>query len=213
MPGFKRLAWRDDYLCYFPGGQNDPNLSVLKFTTARPRREKKNLRCNARDHHQQITGKSDMEKYDVTVVEYPATRLIGLKVQTTMKKAQVDCAAIWPAFGPRMPELLKGDCRNAYGVSVMLSAEDFEYWAAVEVDKSAAVPEGMGSLDIPAGLYAKTTVPNLEKLMEAFMFLYEGWPKNQKDYTFSETAPCFELYPPTWWGDGVFEVYMPVRKL
>lgn len=25
-------AWRDDYQCYFPGGKDDPNLCVLKFT-------------------------------------------------------------------------------------------------------------------------------------------------------------------------------------
>lgn len=25
-------AWRDDYLSYFPGGKDDPNLCVLKFT-------------------------------------------------------------------------------------------------------------------------------------------------------------------------------------
>ena len=25
-------AWRDDYACYFPEGQADPNLCVLKFT-------------------------------------------------------------------------------------------------------------------------------------------------------------------------------------
>ncbi len=25
-------AWRDEYRCYFPGGQDDPNLGVLKFT-------------------------------------------------------------------------------------------------------------------------------------------------------------------------------------
>ena len=25
-------AWRDEYCCYFPGGQDDPNLCVLKFT-------------------------------------------------------------------------------------------------------------------------------------------------------------------------------------
>ncbi len=28
----RALAWRDDYLCYFPGGKDDPNLCVLKFS-------------------------------------------------------------------------------------------------------------------------------------------------------------------------------------
>lgn len=30
--GSKAQIWRDDYACYFPGGQDDPNLCVLKFT-------------------------------------------------------------------------------------------------------------------------------------------------------------------------------------
>ena len=28
----KARIWRDDYICYFPGGKDDPNLCVLKFT-------------------------------------------------------------------------------------------------------------------------------------------------------------------------------------
>ena len=28
----RAAAWQDDYLCYFPGGKDDPNLRVLKFT-------------------------------------------------------------------------------------------------------------------------------------------------------------------------------------
>lgn len=30
----RALAWQDDYLCYFPGGKDDSNLCVLKFTAA-----------------------------------------------------------------------------------------------------------------------------------------------------------------------------------
>lgn len=31
-PASRALAWREEYLCYFPGGKDDPNLCVLKFT-------------------------------------------------------------------------------------------------------------------------------------------------------------------------------------
>lgn len=27
----RAMTWRDDYLCYFPGGKDDSNLCVLKF--------------------------------------------------------------------------------------------------------------------------------------------------------------------------------------
>lgn len=28
----RALAWKEDYICYFPGGKDDPNLVVMKFT-------------------------------------------------------------------------------------------------------------------------------------------------------------------------------------
>lgn len=50
-----------------------------------------------------------MEKYDVTVVEYPAKRLVGLKVRTSMQHAAEDCPALWMTFGPRMGEVPAGE--------------------------------------------------------------------------------------------------------
>ncbi len=31
-PASRALAWRDEHLAHFPGGKDDPNLCVLKFT-------------------------------------------------------------------------------------------------------------------------------------------------------------------------------------
>ncbi len=155
-----------------------------------------------------------MEKYDVTVVEYPAKRLAGLKVKTTMRKANEDCTALWRAFEPRLAELPEGGGeRDFYGVSVMLNAEDFDYWAAVETEPAAAAPRGMGVIDLPAGRYAKAAVPNLEKVVEAYMYLYDEWLKGQTAYAAEEASPCFERYPPNWQPTDAFEVFMPVRKL
>ncbi len=154
-----------------------------------------------------------MNDFTVTVVEYPATRLIGLKVRTSMQKAETDCMAVWETFGPRMGELLgDGGGRGSYGVSVMLNAEEFEYWAAVPTAPSAAVPAGMAGFDLPAGLFAKTTAASLEALKEAYMFLYETWAKSQKEYAVDYQGPCFELYPPNFQMTDSFEVFMPVRK-
>ena len=51
-----------------------------------------------------------MNDYKVKVVEFPQKRLVGMKVGTTMSKAQVDCPAIWQTFGPRIDEIVSGDC-------------------------------------------------------------------------------------------------------
>lgn len=155
-----------------------------------------------------------MTKFDVTVVDYPAKRLIGLKVQTTMSKAAEDCPAIWQTFGPKMGELCAaGNTQTgSFGVCVMLNAEDFDYWAAVEAGTSTAVPQGMGSIELPAGLYARALVPNLEQLGDAYMYLYTQWNKDQTDYICDETVPCFEWYPPNWQCSGSFEIFTAVKK-
>ena len=155
-----------------------------------------------------------MSQYQVTVVECPARHLTGMKVRTTMSKAQQDCSGLWYSFGPRIGELLSADsgCPGSYGISVMLSAEDFDYWAAVETAASIAVPAGMATIDLPAGWYAKCTVPGLEKIGEGYTWLYETWPQSQGEYTYDERAACFELYPANWQPTEAFEIYMPLKQ-
>jgi AraC family transcriptional regulator len=155
-----------------------------------------------------------MMKYDVTVIQYPAKRLIGLKVQTTMSKASADCPALWDVFGPQMGGLQAAGNTQAgsFGVCVMLNAEDFDYWAAVEANVSTAVPPGMGGIDLQAGLYARALVPNLEQLGDAYTYLYTEWNKEQAAYACDETLPCFEWYPPDWRPAGAFEIFAAVRK-
>lgn len=154
-----------------------------------------------------------MSKFEVTIVEYPAKRLTGTKVSTTMQKAMQDCPALWHTFGPRIGELLTADsdCQGAYGISVMLNAEDFDYWAAVET--SAAVPADMAQIDIPAGPYASCTVPSIDKLGDAYMYIYGEWPKSQTAYACNEQALSFELYPTEWQPSDPFKIYMPLKKI
>ena len=152
--------------------------------------------------------------FEVTVIEFPATHLVGVKVRTNMQKAQADCPAIWQTFGPRIVEIPCGDCigKGAYGVSVMLNENDFDYWAAVEAAPETALPNDMASFDLPGGLYAKCSVTSLEKLGEAYMYIYGPWISGQSEYELNMQAPCFELYPQNWRLDTAFEVYVPVTK-
>ena len=45
-----------------------------------------------------------MSEYKAAVVDYPAKRLVGMKVLTSMNKASVDCPALWQAFEQRFGE-------------------------------------------------------------------------------------------------------------
>ena len=154
-----------------------------------------------------------MSEYKAAVVDYPARRLVGMKVLTSMKKASVDCPALWQAFEQRFGAYMPDSCKGAYGLSFMVSAEDFYYWAAVDADLAKDVPEGLERVDIPAGLYAACVSPNLEKVGEAYSFLYQTWLSGQSEYALNEQAPCFELYPPNWQLTDSFEVFMPIRKI
>lgn len=155
-----------------------------------------------------------MSQYQVAIVDLKAKHLVGMNVHSNMHKAQHDCPALWQSFGPRMGELLAmgADCSGSYGVSFMLNAEEFVYWAAMETDPAAVVPADMGSIDIPAGQYAKCAVPNLEKLGDAYKHLYGTWPQSQSDYTYREQSPCFEFYSPNWDPAQPLEIYMPLMR-
>ena len=154
-----------------------------------------------------------MEKYDITVVEYPKKRLMGMKVRTSMQKARADCPALFESFIPRVSELPAGSCSNGfYGVSKMVNTEDLDYWAAVEMTEGSSIPEGMECVDIPSGEYAKCAVPNMEKLGETYMYIYDEWPKNQTKYVMDGYSPSFELYPANWQHGASFEIYAPVKK-
>jgi AraC family transcriptional regulator len=147
----------------------------------------------------------------VSVVEFPAKYLIGIKVRTSMQGSSTDCPALWQTFAPRIAEI-KADDNAAYGVSVMLNDNDFDYWAAIGSPSNTAVPVGMQTIEIPAGLYAKCSVASMEKLGEAFMYVYTQWIHGQSEYTLNMYAPCFELYPPNWKPGNNVEIYSPLLK-
>jgi AraC family transcriptional regulator len=152
--------------------------------------------------------------FEVSVVEFPAKHLIGTKVRASMQSSSTDCPALWQAFAPRIAEISTGNESGnvAFGVSVMVNDNDFDYWAAVEALSSVAVPAGMQTTEISAGLYAKCSVANMEKLGEAFMYVYTQWTHEQSEYRLNMNAPCFELYPPGWQPDNAVEIYSPVLK-
>ncbi len=154
-----------------------------------------------------------MSDFTITVVDCPAKSLVGMKVRTTMQKAQADCPALWQEFGPRIDALCPGGgCTGAYGLSAMINETEFYYWAAVEAEAFAEVPAGLERADLPAGRYAACPVPNLEKLAEAYTHLYTTWLPSAPGYVINEQAPCFELYPSNWQLSDAFALYMPVRE-
>jgi AraC family transcriptional regulator len=151
--------------------------------------------------------------FEVSAAPFPAKHLIGIKVRTSMQSSATDCPALWQTFAPRMAEIQTGIAGGsaAFGVSVMVNDNDFDYWATIEASTNTAVPTGMETIGLPAGLYARTST-SMEKLGEAFTYVYTQWVQGQSEYTLNMQGACFELYPPNWQPGNAFEIYSPVVK-
>ena len=148
-----------------------------------------------------------MGDFNVTVVDYEAKHLTGIKVRTSMSKAQQDCPAIW---GKLCPKIAGIEATPSYGVAIMLNEVDFDYWAAVEAPEGQ-LPEDLEHVDIPAGKYAVCSVPNLASIGEAYTFIFEKWLGSQQTYAYNPQAPCFELYPAHWNPEAAFSIYVAVK--
>lgn len=154
-----------------------------------------------------------METYAVSVVDVPRKQLLGIRKRSTMAKAGEDCPALWQRFGPMIEEFTArgGSCLGTYGACAMVGPHDFDYWAALEPGSSAVSLAGTEQVDIPAGRYAKCRVPNLSALGDVYMYLYQRWPGEQKDFAVDCQRISFEAYPERWQVADSFDVYIPVQ--
>lgn len=148
-----------------------------------------------------------MSEFEMTVVDYQAKHLTGIKVRTSMSKAQQDCPAIWEKFCPKIAGI---EAMPSYGVAIMLNEVDFDYWAAVEAPEGQLAAD-LERVDIPAGKYAVCSVPNLASLGAAYMFIFEKWLASQQTYAHNEQAPCFEMYPAHWHPEAPLSIYVGVK--
>ena len=151
---------------------------------------------------------------EITIKEFPARHLTGMLVRTNMQKASIDCPAIWQAFGPQLATFPNSaNISEAYGVSVMLGDDGtFDYWAAVETPVDAPVPEGMTTVELPAGLYACAFAANLEQMEATYKELYLEWPQRQSEYAVNMQAPCVEIYCGDWQPSDPLELQVSVVK-
>ena len=150
--------------------------------------------------------------FEIKIVEYPTKQLAGMKIQTNMQKAMEDCPKVWETFMPHMAEVNK-EPKESFGVSVMINENDFEYWAALEIAPHSPLPDGMQTVGLTSGTYACCTVPSIEKLGDAYMYLYTTWiqGQSQSGFVMDSEANAFERYY-DWDPSKPFEIYMPIKK-
>jgi len=102
---------------------------------------------------------------------------------------------LWEAFLARLPDIdgrIPGVC---YGVvkQERPDSERLEYHAAIEVSSFDAVPEGLVTLEVPAGTYARFEHRGPARLVDhTVSYAYAGWlPQSGRRHTY---APDLEMY-------------------
>jgi AraC family transcriptional regulator len=109
------------------------------------------------------------------IVTKPAFRVVGMQHRGTITNDELP--ALWQTLGQRMGDI-QGVADNdyAYGLTVDMNMEtkEFEYVAGMAVERTAGVPEGMVSVEVPEQTYATftCTLPTLQAAYEQF---YGEW--------------------------------------
>ncbi len=155
--------------------------------------------------------------FAVVMMEYHTVRLFGIRIQTNLHNAPVECPKLWKeVFTPRMPELSGKPTDEyqgpSYGISVFTDHVGlvFDYWAAMEAPAQGTPPAGMDTVTLPGGMYACCRIPAAGMLQDAYDYMYDEWPNTGVGYTVLPDKPCFELYNSRFFQSGTHDIYVPV---
>lgn len=151
-------------------------------------------------------------------VEIEQINVIGM-MSTFNDETKHNIPELWAQFGPRIFEITDKIDGPTYGVCFPANSqkENFEYMAAVAVESTDVVPDGMTAKTIPAHKFAVFTHQSGEgtlhnDLQKTVQYIWGTWLPN----SLFERAqvPDFELYddrfdPMT--GTGELDIYIPIK--
>jgi predicted transcriptional regulator YdeE len=131
------------------------------------------------------------------------------------KNEHGEIGAMWDnQFFPRLAEIEHLNGGIFYGVSRMppgLADGEFEYLAAVEVDKEQDLPQGIYRWEIPANGYVIMPAKGIPDLMRVMDTFYSKWLPGQTEYELAGDYN-FEYYSEHFDTDQIIDVYFPVKK-
>jgi AraC family transcriptional regulator len=146
------------------------------------------------------------------IVERPAMTVVGLQIRTAPMSP--DIPALWPRFMARLSEIAQpAEPGATYGVMQDLRGGKvaMDYMAAVAVKSPCDIPDGMTSLDLPAGTYARFSYP-FSGLAAGFGEIFERLMP-ASDWV-QRTGPYFERYGEDFCPDepaSPVEIWLPVK--
>jgi AraC family transcriptional regulator len=147
------------------------------------------------------------------IVERNAFKLVGLLYRG--KNENQEIPQLWGQFGPTSRAIhYKQNHGVSYGAmgNYDKNSGEFDYVAAVEVDRLEDIPEDMVGWEIPAQTYAVFSC-TLPKIREAYDYALHKWlPDSGYDHT---GGIEFELYTESFnpkEASSEFYYYMPIKE-
>lgn len=155
------------------------------------------------------------------IYEQPPLQMVGLRtlfysVDSEKNNIGEQLPSLWAAFISRLAEIPNRVAGTCYGVVRQERADSdrLEYHAAIAVTELAALPEGMVSVQLPAGTYARFehrgAAPRIDHTVS---YAYGTWLA-QSGYRHTY-APDLEIYGATYHptsDDSVFHYAIPIAK-
>ncbi len=133
-----------------------------------------------------------------TIQTLEEKKLIGQ--QLTMSFANNKTFELWNSFMPRRKDIQNSIGSDLYSMQIYAPlffenfdpTKEFEKWATIEVTDFNAIPEGMKSFTLPAGLYAVFLYKgDTSKATETFQYIFGIWLPSS-EYSL-DNRPHFEI--------------------
>ena len=120
------------------------------------------------------------------IVQLPQKTLIGLKM--TMSLVKNKTGQLWGQFGPRIKEISNRVSEDKISLQVYPSeyyhnfnpSNEFDKWAAVEVNSITKTPIGLAPFTIEEGLYAVFDYKGSSTDTSIFQYIFTQWIPNSK---------------------------------
>ena len=154
------------------------------------------------------------------IEDFKETKLIGKKLK--MSFADNKTFELWKSFSPIRKEVQNQVSTNLFSVEIYPRSnffqqfdvsEQFEKWAAVEVEKFDAVPTEMEKIIIPNGKYAVLEYKGKpSEAQPTFIYIYSTWLPNS-EYEM-DSRPYFALMGEKYTGenpDSEEEFWIPIK--
>ena len=154
------------------------------------------------------------------IITISEKHLVGLNIQTSLSENRT--RELWQAFGPIQKEIKNRIGSETYSVEIYktdLEMRDFtpqtkfEKWAAIAVTGFDEVPQGLNTLTIPAGKYARFIYKGPHKDFPSFaQYIFMQWLPSS-EFTLDD-RPHFEVMGENYFGpsnpDSEEEIWIPI---